>query len=69
MMMMMKFAVPYDEDDYGDTDVWHSLRGATWVSNNFGTFNPMKFTFFSHSLGKRLKYQEGTFISTKFKTQ
>ena len=26
--MMMKFVVPYDEDDYGDTDVWHSLIAA-----------------------------------------
>ncbi|GFU44880.1 hypothetical protein NPIL_604921 [Nephila pilipes] len=26
---MMKFAVPCDEDDYGDTDVWHSLTAAS----------------------------------------
>ena len=26
--MMMKFVVPYDEDDYGDTDVWLSLAVA-----------------------------------------
>lgn len=25
---MMKFAVPYDDGDYGDTDVWHSLTAA-----------------------------------------
>ena len=28
MMMMMKFDVPYDEDDYGDTDVRQSLTAA-----------------------------------------
>ena len=26
--MTMKFVVPYDEDDNGDTDVWHSLTAA-----------------------------------------
>ena len=25
-MVMIKFAVPYNEDDYGDTDVLHSLN-------------------------------------------
>ena len=25
---MLKFAVPYDEDDHGDTDVWHRLTAA-----------------------------------------
>ena len=27
--MMMKYVVPYDEDDYGDTGVWHSLTAAS----------------------------------------
>ena len=26
--MMMKVVVPYDEDDHGDTDVWHRLTVA-----------------------------------------
>ena len=35
---MMKFVVPCDEDDYGDTDVWHSLIAALQQLRQFLLF-------------------------------
>ena len=36
--MMMKFVVPYDEDDHGDTGVWHSLTAALQQFRQFLLF-------------------------------
>ena len=36
--MKMKLVVPCDEDDYGDTDIWHSLTAASHQFRQFLLF-------------------------------
>lgn len=49
MMRMMKFSIPYDEDDYGNTDVWLSLTAnlrhflcSTVIFSSSGTSGKLK---------------------------
>ena len=51
--MMKKFVVPYDDDDYGDTDVWHSLTAAFQKFRQFLLFRHFRrrcIIFFGYGL-------------------